>query len=103
MRALIKKYLLPLMSAKRTIYFHHKGKVRDKRVVEALDTRLGSLELAFRLKGSFAPVKTEQHSRNVTTIILDVPRPPRPGPNGEPPGNEPLEVKPINSYALCRH
>src|SRR5215470_8517278 len=51
--ALIKKYLLPLMSAKRTIYFHHKGKVRDKRVVEALDTRLGSLELAFRLQGSF--------------------------------------------------
>jgi len=68
------------VSAKPTIYFHHKGKVRDKREVEALDTRLGALELAARLKGSFAPVRSESKSRTITTIILDVPRPPRPVP-----------------------
>jgi len=94
--AFIKKYLLPLMSAKRTIYFPHKGKVRDKRVVAALDTRLGALELACKLKGSFAPVRTESHSRAITTIILDVPRPPRPGPNGEMPPTT-IEVQPSSN------
>lgn len=67
--------------------------------MEALDIQLNAFELACKLKGSFAPVQTEQTNRTVSVIVLDVPRPPRPGPNGEPPKDSPqvIDVSPSGS------
>ena len=93
---MIKKHLLRFLAAKRVQYFAYKGKVKSKRIVEALDIQLAAFELACKLKGSFAPVRTESHSRAITTIILDVPRPPRPGPNGEMPPTT-IEVQPSSN------
>lgn len=77
--ALIEKYLKPLMKATRTQYFHHKGKVKDRRTLKAHDTRVAALDMAFRVKGSYAPMKTEnKNSEAVSVIVLDVPRPNRP-------------------------
>jgi len=95
-QALIKKHLLRFLAAKRVQFFAYKGKVKSRRIVEALDIQLAAFELACKLKGSFAPVRTESHSRAITTIILDVPRPPRPGPNGEMPPTT-IEVQPSSN------
>jgi hypothetical protein len=77
--ALIEKYLKPLLIAKETKFFQHKGRVVSKRNVPALGTRTQALDLAFKLKGSYAPPAVEQTNKTVSVIVLDVPRPPRPG------------------------
>ncbi len=73
--ALIDKHLRPLLKAKRTKHWAHDGRVKDKRTYADNDTRLSALELAFRLKGSFAPVKTQTENRSVDVIVVDLPRP----------------------------
>jgi hypothetical protein len=90
--SLIENYLIPLLKARRVKYFQHNGKVKDRRTVEALEIRHSALDTAFKLKGSYAPLQMEQATRTVTTIILDVPRPPRPG-NGA----KPIDVEPTSS------
>ena len=77
--ALIEKYLKPLLNAEETKFFQHKGRVVSKRNVAALGTRTQALDLAFKLKGSYAPLAVEKTQRTVSVIVLDVPRPPRPG------------------------
>ena len=72
---LIATYLKPLLKASRTKHFAHNGKVKSMRKYKDNDTRLAALDMAFKLKGSFAPVKTENESRSVSVIVVDVPRP----------------------------
>jgi hypothetical protein len=72
---LIEKHLKPLLKAKRYKHWAHNGRVKDSRTYADNDTRLSALELAFRLKGSFAPVKTQTENRSVDVIVVDIPRP----------------------------
>jgi hypothetical protein len=75
---LIEKHLKPLLRAQTTKFFQHDGKVRDKRVVAANEIRLQALDMAFRLRGSYAPKGAQPaEQRGVTVIVLDVPRPNR--------------------------
>ena len=75
---LIEKHLKPLLRAQTTKFFQHQGKVRDKRVVAANEVRLQALDMAFRLRGSYAPKGAQPaEQRGVTVIVLDVPRPNR--------------------------
>lgn len=80
---LIDKYLRPLLSANTTKHFAHQGKVVSARTYKDNETRRQSLDMAFRLKGSFAP-KTEEEAHiaqqflGPTVLILDIPRPKRP-------------------------
>jgi hypothetical protein len=77
---LIEKHLKPLLKARRVKYFAHHGKVKDSRKVEALEVRCNALDMAFRLEGSYtAPKADTQEIKTVSCIVLDVPRPPRPG------------------------
>lgn len=80
---LIEKHLIPLLKAMTTKHFAHNGKVISKRDYKDNDTRRQTLDMAFRLKGAFAP-KTEeearltQHFTGPTVIVLDIARPKRP-------------------------
>jgi len=56
-------------------HFAHNGRVKDTRKYTDNDTRLAALDMAFRLKGSFAPVKSQQESRAVSVLVVDLPRP----------------------------
>jgi hypothetical protein len=68
---LIKKYLGPLMDAKKTLYFQNGGIVMDKREVPALDIRQSSLDMAFRLKNKY-PNKLEiEHSGAVLHVLTE--------------------------------
>lgn len=79
---LIEKYLKPLMVAKTTKHFAHNGRVVSKRDYSDNDTRRQTLDMAFKLKGSYAP-KTDEEARisqqfmGPTVLILDIPRPKR--------------------------
>jgi hypothetical protein len=72
---LIQKHLKPLLKARRTKHFAHNGQVKSTRHYADHDTRLAALDMAFRLKGSFAPVKSQNESRSVDVIVVDLPRP----------------------------
>lgn len=80
---LIEKYLIPLLHAKVTRHFAHQGKIVSSRTYADNDNRRQTLDMTFRLKGSFAP-KTEEEGRiqqqfmGPTVIVLDLPRPKRP-------------------------
>src|SRR6266851_328808 len=58
-RALIEKHLVPLLSATTTKVFQHKGEVSETRKVSDNDARLKALDLAFRLRGSYAAKEQE--------------------------------------------
>jgi phage terminase small subunit len=80
---LVEKYLVPLLKANTTKFFAHEGTVKDSREVEDNDTRTRSLDMAFKLKGSYAPKTQEEAAVNQsflgpTVIVLDLPRPKRP-------------------------
>ena len=69
---LITKYLEPLLRAKDTKFFAHKGKVRDRRDVADNDIRLKALDTVFRLKGSYAAVQQEQQvTHTLTTADIE--------------------------------
>jgi hypothetical protein len=72
---LIERHLKPLLKAKRTKHFAHNGKVKSVRHYHDNDTRLAALDMSFRLKGSYAPVKTEAETKYIDRIIVDLPRP----------------------------
>jgi hypothetical protein len=77
-RALIEKHLVPLLSATTTKYFQHHGKVKQKRQVADNDARLRALDVALRLRGSYAPKGPEAaEAVRVRVLVLDVPRPDR--------------------------
>jgi hypothetical protein len=77
-RALIQKNLAPLLEAHEMKFFAHEGKVVSTRKVEALNIRLDALDMAFRLRGSYAPRDAEAAAQvGVKVIIVDVPRPQR--------------------------
>jgi hypothetical protein len=76
-RALIEKHLVPLLSATTTKYFQHHGRVKQKRQVADNDARLRALDVALRLRGSYAPKGPEPADATVKVIVLDVPRPDR--------------------------
>jgi hypothetical protein len=68
---MIQKYLLPLMGAKKTLYFQNGGIVMDKREVPALDIRQSSLDMAFRLKNKY-PNKLEiEHSGVIEHLLTE--------------------------------
>ena len=73
--SLIETYLKPLLKATRTKHFAHNGKIKSTRRYKDNDTRLGALDMALRLKGSYAAVKTQNENRSVSVIVVDVPRP----------------------------
>jgi hypothetical protein len=86
---LIEKHLVPLLSATTTKFFAHRGKVVECRKVPDNDARLKALDLAFRLKGSYASKGQETtEDRGIRVVVLDSPRPPRPA----------LENGPTSSY-----
>jgi hypothetical protein len=92
---LIEKHLKPLLRARRVKYFAHHGKVKDSRKVEALEIRCNALDMAFRLEGSYAAPKADtQEIKTVSCIVLDVPRPPRPG---MPEGPATIKIEPTSS------
>jgi hypothetical protein len=75
--------------------FSHKGKVKHAVEVAALEIRRDALDMAFKLRGMYAPVQVEQENKQtVKCIVIDVPRPKRPIP---PPTMvtlaEPVEVE----------
>jgi hypothetical protein len=72
---LIQKYLKPLLKARRTKHFAHNGRIKSTRHNADNETRLAALDMAFRLKGSFAPLKTQTENRSVDVIVVDLPRP----------------------------
>jgi hypothetical protein len=97
---LIDNYLLPLMNANDTKFFPYmktvttvKGRGKDKvetqeekqivtpRTVTAWAARRDGLDMAFKLKGSYAPKTLEEAQVNVNAgvrvVIVDMPRPPR--------------------------
>lgn len=76
--ALIEKHLKPLLSARTTRFFQHRGKVTGKRVVTDNDARLKALDMAFKLRGSFVQENPKlAEATGVKVIIMDAPRPPR--------------------------
>jgi hypothetical protein len=76
--ALIEKHLKPLLSARTTKFFQHRGKVTGKRLVSDNDARLKALEMAFKLRGSFVqPDPKLAEPTGVKYVILDMPRPQR--------------------------
>jgi terminase small subunit-like protein len=77
-RALIEKHLVPLLSATTTKYFQHHGRVNQKRQVADNDARLRALDVALRLRGSYAPKGSEAaEGVGVKVLVLDIPRPER--------------------------
>jgi hypothetical protein len=55
----LKIKLATLLDAKETKFFAHQGVVVDEREVEALGLQLKALDMAFKVKGSYAPEKHE--------------------------------------------
>jgi hypothetical protein len=80
---LIEKHLKPLLKATRTKHWAHDGKVKSARTYKDNDTRLAALDMTFRLKGSFAPLKTGTENKSVDVIVVDLPRPIHLPENGE--------------------
>ena len=52
---LVENYLKPALSANETKFFQYEGKVTDERDVIAWSPRLTALDMAFNLRGSYAP------------------------------------------------
>jgi hypothetical protein len=76
-RVLIEKYLVPLLSATKTKFFH-KGKIIESRAVPDHHTRLMALDMVFRLMGAYASNESVTSARaGVKVVIVDVPGPQR--------------------------
>ena len=66
--SLIEKYLKPLLRAKETKFFAFQGEVIETHDVEALGVRKDALDMAFRLKGSYAPTNIEHTGQIIHEI-----------------------------------
>jgi hypothetical protein len=84
-RESIDKHLRRLLTAKRTVYAQKDGKFTAKPRVDALETQIRALDLAFLLYGSYAPRDPKEAAQfGVKVIIQDVRGPARP----------PIDIKP---------
>ncbi|HXH66387.1 MAG TPA: hypothetical protein VNI81_04250, partial [Candidatus Limnocylindrales bacterium] len=88
-RELIDKHLRPLLKAQRTIFAQKDGKFTDKRTVDALETQIRALDLAFLLHGSYAPRDPKEAAHFGVKVIVNNLGLLR-GPNGRPP----IDIKP---------
>jgi len=66
--ALVEKHLKPLLSAEETKFAQKDGIFTDERNVAALGIRATALDMAFNLKGSYAPKETH----NLLAGVLQV-------------------------------
>lgn len=88
-RELIDKHLRRLIVAKRTVFAQKDGKFTDKRTVDALETQIRALHLAFLLHGSYAPRDPKDAAQfGVKVIVQDLGL--LRGANGRPP----IDIKP---------
>ena len=75
---LITKYLEPLLNAKETKFAQYEGSFTDQRTVVAWGPRRDGLDMAFKLKGSYAVQADAEKQIGIQVILVDVPRPDRP-------------------------
>ena len=77
-RLLIEKHLIPLLDATETKFFpwrkvtkHKTEQIIDEREVAALGTQIQALDMAFRLRGDYAPkqIDTEPDVSDEVTVI----------------------------------
>lgn len=64
----LKTKLLNLLDAKETKFFADKGIVTDQREVEALGIQQRALDMAFKVKGAYAPEKVEHTGITVNVL-----------------------------------
>lgn len=75
-KSLIEKHLVPLLSAKTTKFFQHERRVTQKREVADNDARLKALDMAFKLRGTYAAADAKPpEPPPPSVIIVDIPRP----------------------------
>lgn len=67
-KKLIRKYLKPALDALETKFFQKEGNVTETRDVVAWDVRLRALDMAFKLRGSYAATEVE----NTVNIIHEI-------------------------------
>jgi hypothetical protein len=73
---LVEDYLKPLLEAHETKFFQFQGQVVERVNVVAWGPRKEGLDIAFRLKGSYAPKSADEiEAGNITINISAMPRP----------------------------
>ena len=82
--AIIDKYLRPLLNANETKYFAHLGKVVSQRTLKNWTARTNGLDILLRIKGAYvkppdAPLPPPQTAIGVRVVLVNMPRPKRPG------------------------
>jgi hypothetical protein len=78
-RVLIEEHLAPLLAATTTKYFQAEGGVRQRREVANAYARLKALDMAFKLRRSYATADSKlAEPTSPTVIIVDIPRPGHP-------------------------
>ena len=73
--ALIEKYLKPLLEAEETEFAKFQGQITDSRNVIAWGPRAQALDMAFNLKGSYAPKETHALVAAQITFMSLMPEP----------------------------
>ena len=68
---LAKKYLAPLLEAKKIVFFQNGGVVMDKRTVADLGIRQTSLDMAFRLQNAYPNRLEIEHSGIVAHVLTE--------------------------------
>ena|ERR1700682_3629008 len=63
--------LLRMVNATKTIYFTHKGSVRDSRVVPDLNTRIKAITLVFKTLGIYPPIVDRFPQQQTEDQILE--------------------------------
>jgi hypothetical protein len=71
---LVENYLKPALEAEETEFAKFEGHITDQVNVVAWSPRLTALDLAFKLKGSYAPRDVDEASLAVTVNIGSIPR-----------------------------
>jgi phage terminase small subunit len=95
-KKLIKKYLKPALDAMETKFFQKDGKVVETQDVIAWDVRLHALDMAFNLKGSYAPKEIE-HTGNIIHEITELEKRKALGSVEKMKALEVIEVTPIDA------
>ncbi|RJX19017.1 MAG: hypothetical protein C4575_09585 [Desulforudis sp.] len=67
----LKIKLVSLLNARETKFFAHEGRVVDEREVEAIEVQRRTLDLAFKLKGSYAPEKHDHSGEVALPVKID--------------------------------
>lgn len=68
--SLIEKYLKPALEANETEFAKFEGRITDEREVVAWSPRLTALDIAFNLKGSYAPKNVQAAAMNVGVKVI---------------------------------